>query len=207
LLDRLPIELCLDTEVIRVARGDVSLIVETARGRSERFDRVILATHADRSRALLAAPTAAQREVLGAVRFSRNRAWLHRDDSVMPRARAAWASWNCAIAGERTRVGVTYWMNRLQGLAGPTNYFVTLNPPASIDPASVVHRCEFSHPIFDAGAVAAQARVAALQGSGGVYVCGAWTGWGFHEDAVRSGLAVAARVLADEQCGRRWSAA
>ncbi|HUH01615.1 MAG TPA: FAD-dependent oxidoreductase [Kofleriaceae bacterium] len=191
LLHRLPVELRLDTPVIRISRGDVGPMVD-----DEPFDRVILATQADTSLTLLAQPSEAQRAVLGAIRFSDNEAWLHTDASVMPRARAAWASWNCPIEPDRSRAGVTYWMNRLQGLPGPTDYFVTLNPARPIAPGAVLHRQRFAHPIFDAAAIRAQAGLAAVQGSGGVYLCGAWTGWGFHEDGMRSGLAAAARVLA-----------
>lgn len=199
LLERLPVEVRLETPVIRVARGGVGSIVD-----GEPFDRVILATHADTALALLAAPSAAQQAVLGAFRFSDNEAWLHTDASVMPRARAAWASWNCPIDDSRSRVGVTYWMNRLQGLPGATDYFVTLNPVRPIATRAVLHRERFAHPIFDGAAIRAQAQLAAVQGEGGVYLCGAWAGWGFHEDGMRSGLAAAARVLAD---GRRGAAA
>jgi len=158
------------------------------------FDRIVCASHADETLALLGAGASAQeRELLGAFKFQSNRAVLHQDAAQMPKRKAAWSSWN--YLAERRRgaidVCVTYWMNLLQGLDADVPLFVTLNPLAPPDPAKVLASFDYMHPVFDAGAMAAQARLGEIQGRRGLYFCGAWTGYGFHEDGLRSGLDIA----------------
>ncbi len=184
-----------DARVERIERDDRGVTV-IASGRERRFDRVIVATAAADALAVLAAPTADERAVLGACQTSENRTVLHGDRTAMPRARRAWASWNYAGAADRSRVAVTYWLNRLMGLPAARDYFVTLNPRGPL--ADVHHDVTFRHPQLDLAAVAAQAALPRLQGPARTYFAGAWTGNGFHEDGLGSGMVAAARLLADE---------
>ena len=176
-----------------VQRSEDGVRVTDGDGRTATFDRVVLATHADTALALLADADADERRVLGAFRFQPNRAVLHDDPALMPRRRAVWSAWNYLAgrdaAGDR-RVSVTYWMNRLQGLPPDRPFFVSLTPLREPDPARVIREIEYDHPLFDRGTAAAQAALMEVQGRGGVWYCGAWCGYGFHED----GLAAAERV-------------
>lgn len=176
---------------VGLARSGQGVLVRDEKGDTTRYDRVVLACHADEALALLAQASPAERDVLGAFRYSRNSAVLHTDARLMPRRRAVWSSWNYLgrQGGDADSLCVTYWMNRLQGLPGATDYFVTLNPPC--DPAQVLYAVDYRHPIFDLGALAAQQRLWSLQGQGNVWYCGAYFGAGFHEDGLQSGLAVA----------------
>jgi predicted NAD/FAD-binding protein len=193
-----------DSAVVSVRRTADETIVTDATGRSERYDHVVIATHADQALAMLADPSAAERDLLGAFRYSRNFAVLHTDDSFMPKRRAVWSSWNYLGAGQahRDAVCVTYWMNSLQPLATDTPVFVTLNPPRPPRSGTLLHSEVYDHPIFDAKAMAAQRRLWTLQGKDRTWFCGAHFGAGFHEDGLQAGLAVA------EQLGgvrRPWS--
>ena len=178
------------TAIHRDPRG-ATLVVD---GREHRCDRVVLATSAPRALGLLAAPTADERRLLGPLATSENRTVLHSDVTVMPRARDAWASWNYAAGAGPPRI--TYWMNRLQGLAAAPPFLVTLNPARPL--TAVHHQVTFHHPQFDFAALDAHAGLARLQGVARAYFAGAWTGFGFHEDGLRSGQLAAARLLADE---------
>ena len=160
----------------------------------EPFDAVILASHADQSLKLLSSTDAEQRRILGALRYKSNHAVLHDDPRLMPKRRACWSSWNYIGAGDRSAIGVTYWMNRLQTLPTPDQYFVTLNPPVDIPDERIVDTYDFAHPQFDQAAIDAQATLPGIQGRGGVYFAGAYAKYGFHEDGLRSGLE-AARML------------
>lgn len=175
----------------RVVRtGNGALVVDDAGG-VEWFNQVVIGTHADEALALLAEPTAEERRLLGAFRYSRNLAVLHTDQGLMPRRRRAWASWN--YVGDRDGLCVSYWMNRLQGLAGE-DLFVTLNPPRPPAPQTLLRSETYEHPVFDAAAVRAQDELWGLQGRGGVWFCGAYFGAGFHEDGLQAGLAVAEQL-------------
>ncbi|MEL7060318.1 MAG: FAD-dependent oxidoreductase [Acidobacteriota bacterium] len=198
LLARLPARQHAGASVERIHRpagGGAELRVD---GAWRAFDHVILAVHADRALALLDDPSIAEREVLGALPFQRNVALLHTDRSAMPRRRRAWASWNVLRDPARPPgpPRVTYWMNRLQNLDGPrpniaaTQCFVTLNREEEIDPSTVHHRRVFHHPLFTADSTAAKARWREISGRGTHY-CGAYWGFGFHEDGMASGERVA----------------
>lgn len=180
------------TPVVSVERTSDGVLVRDAGGQADRFDDVVIAAHADQALALLAEPTAEERALLGAFRYSRNAAFLHSDATLMPRRRAVWSSWNY-IEGQggrdMTSPGVTYWMNRLQSLPGDRQYFVTLNPER--EPGQIWHRENYDHPLFDAAAIAAQRQLHRLQGRNGVWFCGSYFGAGFHEDGLQAGLAVA----------------
>lgn len=165
------------------------------------FEHVVMAAHADQSLALLEDADAEERSRLGAFSYQENRAVLHSDVALMPRRRAAWASWNYmaerAPGGDGhdgTRLSVSYWMNRLQNLPDSQPFFVTLNPMRAPDPASVHASFVYHHPMFDMKAMAAQGALAGLQGRRNTWFCGSYFGYGFHEDGLVSGLAVAAAL-------------
>ncbi|MBL8749440.1 MAG: FAD-dependent oxidoreductase [Planctomycetes bacterium] len=166
--------------------------LRTEAGHVAEFDAVVIATHSDESLRLLADADACERDLLGAIPYQANDVVLHTDTRLLPARRRAWAAWNYHLGGGDGRATLTYCMNILQGLPGPTVHCVTLNRPDAIDPAKVLRRFVYRHPVFDARGVAAQARVAAVNGTNRVWFCGAWCGFGFHEDAVQSALRVAA---------------
>jgi uncharacterized protein len=186
----------LDTGVVAVRRGADGVVVTDTRGGSIRYDHVVMATHANQALAAIVDPTMEETELLGAFRYSRNLAVLHSDPGFMPRRRAAWSSWN--YIGSRDvavdHVGVTYWMNRLQGIADSSPLFLTLNPPRPPRAGTLHHSEVYDHPIFDAAAISAQRRLWSLQGKGNLWFCGAHFGAGFHEDGLQAGLAVAEQL-------------
>jgi uncharacterized protein len=197
LIPALPTPPRLGTPVREVQRTDDGVIIRTDAG-AEPFDAVIFACHSDQALALLVDPSKAEREVLGAIGYQSNEVVLHTDASLMPRARAAWASWNYRLpAGGVGDVTVTYWMNHLQHIDVPTPLLVTLNQTDAIDPARVLRRLTYAHPVFDAPAVAAQARRAEISGVRNTWYCGAWWRYGFHEDGCLSAVEVARALGAD----------
>jgi predicted NAD/FAD-binding protein len=188
----------LNTPVLRIGRDAHSVTLQTYNG-SERFDQVILATHADQSLAMLAEPTAQEHITLGAIRYHPNRAVLHTDTSVMPKKKLAWAAWNYERAAhdstESTRVCLHYWLNLLQPLPFSQDVIVSLNPVHDIDPAHILGEYEYAHPVFDLPAIQAQAQMPQLQGQQHTWFAGAWMGYGFHEDGFKSGRAAAQNLL------------
>lgn len=182
-----------DDPVVEIARTGGSVTVATRRGVVQDYDHVVIATHADQALSLLADPTSREATLLGAFRYSRNRTVLHADERLMPRRRAVWASWNYLsrrdMAG--THLAVTYWMNRLQGLSGDIQLFVTLNPVVEPRRETVVWEGVYEHPLFDRSAILAQEDLWSLQGQRNTWFCGAYFGAGFHEDGLQAGLAVA----------------
>jgi predicted NAD/FAD-binding protein len=180
----------------RVGREGGLIIVEDSAGRREVFTDVVLATHADISLGLLADADPLEARLLGAFRYTDNLAVLHEDPSLMPKRRQVWASWNY-IGAENDRTGpalcVSYWMNRLQGLDRRDSLFLTLNPTHEPRPSAVRRRFNYTHPLFDHAALAAQRDLWRLQGRRNTWFCGSYFGYGFHEDALQSGLAVAER--------------
>jgi predicted NAD/FAD-binding protein len=179
--------------VTGVARREDHVTVRTAGG-AERFDHVVIATHADQALRLLEDPTADERRLLGAWTYSTNHAVLHTDTALLPSRRRAWASWNyTAPVAPRagSPVHVTYYMNRLQRLATRGDYCVTLNAGGSIREEHVVREMTYAHPVYDRVSMASQRELPDLNGRCRTYYCGSYFGFGFHEDAVRSGLEVA----------------
>jgi len=174
---------------IRRDPGGVS--VRDAGGTESRYDHVVIATHSDEALNLLADPSDAEAALLGAIRYGANEAVMHRDPALMPLRRRAWSSWNYLGARDGGEPSLTYWMNKLQDLGDAPPIFVTLNPAAQPDPALVIHRESFAHPLFDAAAITAQRALWSLQGSRRTWFCGAYFGAGFHEDGLQAGLAVA----------------
>jgi predicted NAD/FAD-binding protein len=182
--------------------GGAGVLVVTDRG-SERFDEVVLASHADQSLALLPDANDEERSILGAIRYQPNRVLLHTDASVLPRARRAWAAWNYERAADRSReqahVCLHYLINRLQPLPWTQPVLVSMNPVRPIRDDHVLGEWTYAHPVFDRAAVRAQGELHAIQGRSRLWFCGAWTRYGFHEDGLVSGLAVV------DAMRRRWA--
>ena len=195
----------LNTAVLSVRRDEQGVALQfrnSAGTHTERFDKVVFATHSDETLALLTDASAAEREVLSAVAYQPNVAVLHTDASVLPRRQAAWAAWNYqggAASGPsaQPRVCLHYLLNKLQPLPFAQAVVVSLNPLQAIDPALTLGRFHYAHPVFDLAAIRAQSQLPDLQGHRGTFFCGAWTGYGFHEDGLKSGLAVAARIASE----------
>ena len=187
----------LNTPVSAIRRDASGVWIRSA-GQTERFDRVVLACHSDQALALLDDASPQEQATLGAIRYQANRAVLHTDTSVLPKARRAWAAWNYARAAdpaqEQSRVCLHYLLNMLQPLPFEQSVLVSLNPVQEIAPRHVLGSYHYDHPVFDLAAIQAQKQVAGLQGQRGTYFCGAWTGYGFHEDGLASGLEVAQRI-------------
>jgi predicted NAD/FAD-binding protein len=163
-----------------------------------RYDAIFLACHSDQALKLLAQPTAQECEVLGAIPFQRNDAVLHRDASLLPRTRRAWAAWNYHVTADRDGpVQLTYNMNLLQRLESSSPFLVTLNRSDAIDPALVIARETYHHPLFSPASTRAQLRHRELNGYRGTYYCGAWWRNGFHEDGVASALQAVAHFRQD----------
>jgi predicted NAD/FAD-binding protein len=185
------------TQITRTAQG----VTVHAQGQSESFDKVVLATHSDQSLAMLGDASGLERDTLGAIRYQSNRAVLHTDTSVLPRKRRAWAAWNYQRSAnarqDAAQVCLHYFINMLQPVPFAQPVVVSLNPVVEIAPSHVHASFDYAHPVFDVAAIRAQRQVEALQGQNNTYFCGAWTGYGFHEDGLKSGLAVAKRLLTE----------
>ncbi|MBW7832517.1 MAG: FAD-dependent oxidoreductase [Simplicispira suum] len=188
-----------NTPVRRIARDAAGVRITTDTG-TEHFDRLVLATHSDQALALLAQPSSQERAILGAIRYQANRAVLHTDTRVLPQRRAAWAAWNYERAPqgrqESARVCLHYLINRLQPLPFAQPVVVSLNLVGGIAPEQVLGEYDYAHPVFDAAAIRAQRRLGSLQGQQRTWFAGAWAGYGFHEDGLKSGLAAAEGVRA-----------
>lgn len=185
----------LRSPVTRVRRTPTAVELDS-NGRRERFDAVVLACHSDQALGMLADPSDAEREVLGALPYQENEAVLHTDQSLMPRAPRAWAAWNAHLTRDpRDRVAVTYDMNELQGLDSRDHFLVTLNRGDDIDPDRVLRRITYHHPVFTTDGMAAQRRHGEISGADRrTFYCGAYWRYGFHEDGVLSALRVAEQV-------------
>lgn len=193
----------LNTPVQRIERDDAGVTIYSAQG-SERFDAVILAVHSDQALRLLAQPSAQEQAVLGDIHYQPNVAVLHTDASVLPQQKAAWAAWNYERAAstkrESSHVCLHYWINQLQPLPFAQPVVVSLNPVREIDASKVLSIIDYEHPVFDMAAIRAQSQLAALQGQHRTWFSGAWMGYGFHEDGLKSGYAAAQGLLAAQLC-------
>jgi predicted NAD/FAD-binding protein len=179
-----------------VRRHPTHVQVKPWNGPAEHFDEAVIATHSDQALRLLADPTPCEREILGAIPYQANEAVLHADTRLLPCRKLAWAAWNYHLpARRRDRVAVTYNMNILQSLDAPETFCVTLNPSEAIEPARILYRTTYHHPVFTKAGVEAQARRDEISGVNRTWYCGAYWGYGFHEDGVNSGLAVARGLL------------
>lgn len=184
----------LNATVARVERCDKKVHLVHADGAREAFDEVVFACHSDQALRLLADPTPSERHVLGAIPYQANRVLLHRDRALMPRARRIWSSWNylSGLADDGSQsVSVTYWMNSLQRLESPDDYFVSLNPLKEPREEAITAEFDYEHPVFTTAALDAQKQLHRIQGRDRTWFAGAWTGYGFHEDGMRSGVEVA----------------
>lgn len=181
----------LSSPVRQVRRDAAGATVTTDHG-EERFDQVVLACHSDQALALLADPSDAEREVLGAMPYQANETVLHTDASILPANRKAWAAWSAHVPAEPgAPCTVSYLMNLLQGLDSPEPFVVTLNRSQHIDPAKVLARMRYHHPVYTHASVAAQSRRGEINGVNRTWYAGAYWGFGFHEDGLRSGIEVA----------------
>jgi predicted NAD/FAD-binding protein len=181
----------LGCSVRSIRRRPDQVEIETTDGQRESFDQVVLATHSDQALRLLADPTDKEREILGAIPYQENVVVLHTDDRMLPKRRKVWASWNYRLPREsQSAVAITYDMNILQSLKADREYCVTLNQTEKIDPAKIERRFVYAHPVYDPQALRAQRRHAEISGTNRTHFCGAYWGYGFHEDGVNSALAV-----------------
>ncbi|MCP8883297.1 FAD-dependent oxidoreductase [Devosia sp. XJ19-1] len=197
-------QLRLSTPVASIERDASGVTVIDMQGHKDRFDQVLIASHADQALGMLAAPSVAERNLLGAFNYTLNTAVLHADASFMPRLRRVWSCWNyIAVEQEKSAhpLCVSYWMNRLQSLPG-RDLFVTLNPPHN--PQNEIARFEYTHPLFDSKAIHAQENLWQIQGENRTWYAGAHFGRGFHEDGLQAGLAAAEAMGA---LPRPWSVA
>ncbi len=182
--------------VSAITRDDEGVNVSDTMGNTERYDHVVLAAHAPDSLAVLADASVEEREILSACTYAPNDVWLHRDTALMPKRKAAWAAWNFLREGDADEraCAVSYWMNRLQAIDESKPLFVTLNPPFEPRPELTFGRFSYDHPQFDMPALEAKRRLHEIQGVRRTWFAGAWTGHGFHEDGLSSGISVAARL-------------
>ena len=187
-------------EAVTRTEGAVTL---TSRGETEDYAAVIFATHAPDSLSMLKDADGPERQLLGAVRYQPNRAILHTDSRFLPQRRSLWSAWNYLSLGEEGRsVCVSYLLNQLQELPFRTPLMVTLNPPDDMAPRGEIARFDYDHPIFDQAAIDAQSRLTEIQGRNRTWYCGAWCGYGFHEDGLKSAL----RVIGDFGVEAPWPA-
>lgn len=191
--------------VEQVSRTENEVLIETQQG-TERFDWVVFASHADDSLKLLKNPSEAELNVLGNFRYQSNRMVVHSDISIMPKSMHQWASWHVHVTPSQTseqtpfqnsgvHYGFSYWMNKLQNLNCKTQVLATLNPNFAIDPKKIWVERYYRHPVFDAKAIDAQKRWAEINGQNRTFYCGAYWGWGFHEDGARSASWVVNQLL------------
>jgi predicted NAD/FAD-binding protein len=185
------------TSVRRVPVGpSYQVRVESARG-VQLYDHVVLATHSDQALRLLQDASDTEHAMLAAVGYQPNQAILHTDASCLPERRKAWSAWNYESTGtDESRVCVHYLLNKLQPLPVKTPVIVSLNPVHAPDPAKVLASFDYAHPVFDGPAIEAQRQLLSMQGDRNTWFAGAWTGYGFHEDGLKSGLSVAAAIAA-----------
>ncbi len=184
----------------QVSRNSSGVLVRDSSGGEASYDRVVIASHADEALAMLQDAKPLEKELLGKFRYQKNQAMLHTDESVMPRARKAWSSWNYRIEKDRS-ASVIYWMNSLQGVSDKKNYFVSINDPGRVDPSKILWQKEYEHPIYDLEAIQAQEKLNRLNAEGPVYFCGSYFKYGFHEDAFTAGKEAAQALLGRGSAG------
>lgn len=186
-----PVQVRLNHTVQSVQRHSGSVTIRTSHG-EDTFDQVVLACHSDQALALLADPSDAEQAVLGAIAYQHNDVVLHTDARVLPARRKAWAAWNAQVAKDDSAIcSVSYCMNVLQSIQSPEPFVVSLNCAAAIDPQKVIARMRYQHPVYSHASVAAQRQRGRINGHNRTWYCGAYWGFGFHEDGLRSGVEVA----------------
>lgn len=184
-------------KAIKVSRQNGKVVVYAADGSQQTFDKVIIATHGNQALAMLDAPTAYEQSLLQNFKYQYNKAVLHTDESVMPKTRLAWSSWNYSIKMQHEKLTPTtiYWMNRLQQVSDEKNYFVSINPHNNLDEKKIIKELDYHHPLFDVPAINAQAQLHKLNKTGPVYFCGSYFKYGFHEDAFASAVQLCSHLL------------
>ncbi|ASU32234.1 NAD(P)/FAD-dependent oxidoreductase [Mucilaginibacter xinganensis] len=184
-------------KALKVVRENGKVTIHASDGSQKTFDRVIIAAHGDQALRMLETPTAAEQRLLANFKYQYNKAVLHTDKSIMPKAKLAWSSWNYSIKmqeGEPTPTTI-YWMNRLQGVSEKKDYFVSINPHDGLDPKKIIRELDYDHPLFDVPAINAQAELHQLNENGPVYFCGSYFKYGFHEDAFASAVQLCSQLL------------
>lgn len=178
-------------------RADGKVTIQDDDGTEEVFDRVIIATHGDQALKLLNNPTNDEQRLLGNFKYQYNKAVLHTDDSMMPKTKLAWASWNYRIQQDNGRLipSTIYWMNQLQGVSEHKNYFVSINPHSGLDERKIIKELDYEHPLFDVPAINAQSELQKLNQGGPIYYCGSYFKYGFHEDAFASAVTLCETLL------------
>ncbi len=181
----------------KIIRENGKVTVHAADGTSAIFDRVIIATHGDQALNLLAEPTVDEQRLLSNFKYQYNKAILHTDESIMPKTKLTWSSWNYSIKMRNGKLEPTtiYWMNRLQGVSDKKNYFVSINSHDNIDPKKIIKEIDYEHPLFDVPAINAQAELHKLNEQGPIYFCGSYFKYGFHEDAFASAVNLCSQLL------------
>jgi predicted NAD/FAD-binding protein len=175
-------------------KREINQVLVVTNNRSEKFDKVIFATHSDQTLNILKDISSAEKDVLEKIRYQPNKAYLHTDSSLLPKSEKLWSAWNYISKTDKLNkraVAVSYLINKLQPLPFKTPVIVTLNPPHSPDPKKVLRIFEYDHPVFDQPAINSQTLVHSIQGKNNTYFAGAWCGYGFHEDGLKSGIEVA----------------
>ena len=191
LVERFQDQIRLQCPVKRIVRSKDGVEISSSDGKASQFDTVILATHSDQALEILEKPSPAEIEILGAIRYQKNEAVLHWDDSLLPKKKLAWAGWNYhKMPDSPNGTSVTYNMNILQGIESESTFCVSLNMTDKIDPTKLIKTFIYSHPVFSGNAIEAQKRLGEINGANRTYFCGAYWGSGFHEDGVNSALNV-----------------
>jgi len=181
----------INTKIVSVRRLENGKVeVENSKGEKSEFDKVIMASHADQTFKIVKDKTPLETELLSKFKYQLNKAVVHTDEKQMPETKLAWSSWNYRVEkkGDKLLPSTIYWMNRLQGVSKKTNYFVSINPTATLNPDKVIREIEYHHPLFDVPAMQAQERLHELNQNGPVYYCGSYFKYGFHEDAYKSAV-------------------
>ena len=197
LLDHMKDRLSLEHGAKKVCLKGNSFSVTNSAGQEERYDQVVFACHADEALSLLENPSPKEQEILGAFKYQTNNIVVHHDESLMPKRKSCWASWVYLCEGrddQKPVVSLSYWMNNLQNFETEEPVIITLNPDRRPHETKVLDEHEFSHPIFDAGAIQAQGRIDEIQGKRGLWFCGAYQRYGFHEDGLWSAVRVAEKM-------------
>lgn len=176
------------TDVKRLENGKV--LVTTAKGEKLEFDKVIMASHANQTYTIVKDKTADEERLLSKFKYQPNTAILHTDETQMPKKKLAWSSWNYRVEkqGNELVPSTIYWMNKLQGVSDQVNYFVSINPSATLDKSKIIKEIAYEHPLFDVAAMQAQEELYRLNETGPIYYCGSYFKYGFHEDAYKSAV-------------------
>jgi predicted NAD/FAD-binding protein len=181
----------LNDQVKKIYKNEQGKLVVVSEKSQEEFDKIVIATHSDQALKMLTNPTEIQQKILKNIKYQKNLAILHKDQSVMPKAKKAWASWVYSCKNNQSdQLAVSYWMNNLQGIDEQYPLFVTLNPNQEISKDDIFASYEYEHPIFDSEAILAQNKISQMQGQDQIYFCGAYQAFGFHEDGINSALKV-----------------